>query len=443
MPSGGPAVSSLWRLRDVRLILAGVGTSLLGDAVLTTGLLWYALEQTGSAAAMSGVPLVSSLVLLAVMPAGGVWLDTHDRRRAMIGADLFRAGCLALFLLPLAGATFLPGTILPWGGDLPWGAVLVLVALLALGSAVFEPGVGSVLPNLVPASLLAQANSAYWTVRNVARFSGPAVGGWLLARSGIGGVILLDLVTFLVSSAALAAVRAPFQKSFQRSGSPSGSVPPSRDPASGGPWTRLIEGVRFVRDDRLVRATVGVAATANLAITLLTVSLPAVVARQLHGGSEVYGLLQGAFQAGMAASGALLGIAGLARRLPNHSGSIGVSLLLMALTQGPFGWMPTAGSAGALAAVAGGALVLTSTLTDTRMQLAAPDPLRGRVWSLTQSLSGALRPAGSLAAGVLADVAFPGAATALSGILLGGLALWVWGTRGLDGRPSVDASQPG
>ncbi len=89
------------------------------------------------------------------------------------------------------------------------GSSRILAALHGAAEAFFRPAAGALLPQLVPARDLQQANALMGMSDNFGWMVGPAVAGTLVALIGAGGAIAVDAVTFLVSAAFLTGLRVP------------------------------------------------------------------------------------------------------------------------------------------------------------------------------------------------------------------------------------------
>jgi MFS transporter, DHA3 family, macrolide efflux protein len=407
----------VWRNRDYLLALVGVTTSVVGDGAIGFGILWWALADTNSGTALALLSSVNLVGNMVVGPLGGVWLDTADRKKVLVGSDLALAAALLAFL-PIAFVS----------PDFNWPVAIGLQVLLTVGNALFRPGIGSLVPNLVSPEELTQANSTLYTARNLAGLIAPPLAGGLWVWSGIVGLVAVNAVTLLISAACLYSIKRPFaQRDLER------DTEKAAGTGSGQSFlASFLEGARYLLANSSLKTYLLVAAVANMAITLYTVAIPIVALRVLAGGAELSGVLLSLFQAGMLLVGLMLGIAGLAKFVPNNSIAIAGGLFLMALSYGPLGWISSQWLAAVLVCTAGGALMLTSTLADTRLQLNVPDELLSRSLGLSQGVLNGLRPVGALLAGVLSDTASVGVATGLSGVTLAMTALYVGVTRSLD-----------
>jgi len=183
------------RLRDFRLLWSGMCVSLLGDGVFIVAMAWQIYELSNTPTALAVVGIAMTVPTIAFLLVGGVVSDRFDRRRVMLAADLARGlAVAAIAVLSLTGALEL------------WH-MIALVAVFGAATAFFGPAFDAIVPDVLPAGLLAQANSLDQFVRPIAlRLAGPAIGGVLIDGVGVGWAFALNAATFLVSAAALLAM---------------------------------------------------------------------------------------------------------------------------------------------------------------------------------------------------------------------------------------------
>src|SRR6266545_7355814 len=110
------------RVRDFRLLWAGMTISALGDGIYTVALAWQVYDLSNTPTALSVVGVALFLPQLAAVLLSGVVADRIDRRRVMIFSDVLRATAIgALGILSVAGALHL------------WH-IWILVALYGVGN---------------------------------------------------------------------------------------------------------------------------------------------------------------------------------------------------------------------------------------------------------------------------------------------------------------------
>ncbi|HYZ80853.1 MAG TPA: MFS transporter, partial [Solirubrobacteraceae bacterium] len=279
--------------RDYRLLAGGMSVSLLGDGLFLVALAWqvYALSNAPTALATVGIAMtIPTIVCLLI---GGAVSDRYDRRMVMLCADAVRAlGLVALAILSVTGQLRL------------WELMAVAVAYGA-ATAFFDPAADALVPELVPADDLAQANSLDQLIRPLAlRLAGPAAGGALVGALGAAWAFELDAASFLISGLTLLAM------------SPARRVPAAE---ADGPvrsvGREVAAGLRYVRSHAWLWATLVSAAIAYLLFMGPTeVLLPFIVKNRLSDGAGALGLVFAAGGLGSLLCAIVIGQRGLPRR---------------------------------------------------------------------------------------------------------------------------------
>ena len=135
------------RERDFALLSAGMTISLLGDGIFVVAEAWQVYDLDNDPVALSLVGTAWTLGMVAFLLTGGVVTDRADRRRVLIAADLVRAVALVAM-----GVLSLTGAIAIWH-------LVVLSVLMGIGEAFFGPAFGAIVPEVVAAEQLVQANA--------------------------------------------------------------------------------------------------------------------------------------------------------------------------------------------------------------------------------------------------------------------------------------------
>jgi len=166
------------RHRDFALLISGRAVSMSGDGFFIVALAWQVYLIDNDPAALSLVGFAGTVPLLLFLLVGGALTDRYDRRLLMIGADLVRA--IAIGTL---GVLSIAGVIQLWH-------IALAEAVVGVASAFFNPASTAIVPDVLPAEDLAQANALSGILRRLTiSLIGPAVGGVLhrrlRARSGL------------------------------------------------------------------------------------------------------------------------------------------------------------------------------------------------------------------------------------------------------------------
>ncbi|WP_371780064.1 MFS transporter [Streptosporangium subroseum] len=355
----------------LRLWIAGF-ISEIGDWMLLVALPVFVYQLTGSAAATATTFVVALLPSLLLSPVAGVLADRWDRRLLMLGVSLVQAAAL-LPLLAVHDA-----------GDL----VLINVVMVAhAGLAIlFEPAKNALLPTLVKPDQVAAANGLIGLNSNLARLVGASLGGVLLGFSGLAGVLLADVVSFLL--AALLLLR-PFR---------AGTVEREHPPV----FRAWLEGLREIRDRGPLRVMLGVVGLMAVSQGIFVVLFVVFVTDRLGGGEAEIGVLRGVQAVGGVLGGLLVGV--LARRL-RAGRLLGLALLVFGLISaigwnGPYVTMAPAFYL-VLFAVIGAPGVIAGAGMMSVLQLHTADETRGRVLGSFFSLNDGFQALGMMLAGVL------------------------------------------
>jgi len=251
-----------------RLWLAAL-VSRTGDTINFTAVPLFVFGLTRSAGAVAAIVFAEGLGLIAGGLVAHLVVDRLQPRGLLIVLDLLRA----------TGAGFLIAfPVFP--------TALAVSALLAVCTGVFSPVSNAVVPRLVPDRALPAANGLQWTAGVVLQLVGAPLGGFLvsagLARVAFG----LNAVSFLGSSMLLMGLP---------------RLTSSED-RPGYAWLQLGEGLRAIREVRILRPLAIIQGMAALAVGA-TSALLVVLAQQAYGlNGAAYGLWLGTI-----AVGALIG----------------------------------------------------------------------------------------------------------------------------------------
>ena len=364
--------------------------SFAGDWFATVALLGLALELTGSPAIASLLLVVQTGAFALASPIAGVMADRYDRRVLMVAADLARVPVALAFLFARD-----PDTL--------WIA-FVAAALLSFGAAVFEPTSSASLPNLVEEDELPEANvligSAWGTMLAV----GAALGGLVAATLGRDVAFAVNAASFAVSALLIVGIRRSFRAA--RSDTAGGMAPPDE---RGGAMESIRVVLRFARGNRTLAALLLSKTTFGVGTGVIV--LLAVFGRDVFGAGDAgIGILFAA-----RGLGALFGpflvrsIVGVSER--GLIAGIAASFAIFAVSYGLLPLAPILPLA-ALAVFAGhlggGA---QWTLSSYGLQRAAPDAIRGRVFSFDYGLVTLTITLSTLVAGFLAERFSPATTT--------------------------------
>jgi len=395
----------LRRNRDFVLLQAGQTLSAAGSQAASIAYPLLVLALTHSPAKAGVVGFATLLPGLIVGPVAGAAVDHFDRKRLMIASDVVRAAALGV----LAATTF--------SGGVEFWMVPLVAFVDSAGSTVYNVASTAALRSVVPTHRLPDAAGIIEARRAAVRLGAPPLGGALFSVAR-GLPFLADAVSFAASTAAMLAMRTPFQQ--------------PREVVTAGFRARLAEGFRYLWQHPFLRTTAFVYGLGNILSTAIFLILVVVGRRQGLSSAQV-GLLF-----------TVLGLATLVGSLtsPLHRRYLGVrTILLLELWTWTGAWIFVAWpSVYALFAVVipfGLCAPVTDSVVVGYLAAMTPDRLLGRVESARFTIAVAASPLGPLAADFLLGAV--SARVTVAAFALLGLVLALWGTLSpaIRGAPSL------
>jgi MFS family permease len=374
-PSGRVKLIEPLRHRDFRFLWVGQTVSLLGDGLFTVALIWQTLQLSSSPVALGIVAFARSVPRLALLLLGGAVSDRLPRRRILLLVDATQA--LAVAGIAVLGAS----------GHLELWHLIVLAVIVGAAEAFFFPSFTGIVPELVPAASFVQANALTSASRLLtSEFLGPALGGLLIAAVGTSLAFALDALSFVVSAAALAAMRKVVLA--ERTDSKM--------------LQEIREGFRFTRSQPWLWVTLWSSGVGNFFISgCLGVLIPLVIKHHLHAGAPGLGVYFAALGLGGGIGVLVSARFGSPRRRMTVMycvwGAGGVAILACGLAPGLTILL-------IFSAVVGFLNEYGNILWTALMQDLVPRPMLGRVSSLDWFISLGLQPLSFAAAAPIALV---------------------------------------
>lgn len=310
--------------------------------------------------------------LLLAIPLG-LLADRVQRRNVMLWAEVLRcAALLGLLLVVLSG-------------ELSIALLAVLGFAGAVGTVGFSVAAPALVPALVPAKQLGQANGRLELARSMAFAAGPALAGALVSLAGGGATFLLATMLSLSAVVLLLRIHEPYRT----------PAPPRH------PLLELRDGGRVVWRQPLLRPILLTAVAWNISWFVLQAAYVPYAMRALGLGASGVGLTLAAYGAGMVL-GALLA-ARLVATMPFGPAiqlgplvSVAAAAVMVATLLVPSGLL--AGLAFSL--FGAGPIVWTITSTTLR-QVVTPPAMLGRVSSIFLTVNMGARPLGAALGGMV------------------------------------------
>jgi MFS family permease len=362
-----------FRQRSFAVLWAATVLGNIGTFIANIASSWLVTDLSGSPAALSLVQAAGTLpVFLLSLPAG-VLSDIFDRRRFLIGIQVFLALTTCLLVA------------LSYAGLLSVTSLVVLNFAGGVGAALMGPAWQAVVPELVPRRDLKNAIALNSLGINISRSIGPAIGGVLLADAGAASTYAVDALSFLFVIAALTWWR---------------RAADHQDTLTEGFLGGFRAGLRYAKASRPLRAALLRSAVFFAFASAVWALLPLVARNVLGGDAGFYGVLLGA-----AGVGAIL--AGLAlpalRRHVDTDGLLSAATIVMAFVTAGLAFSLPRWAGVAMLVALGAAWIVALTTFNGIAQSILPNWVRGRGLSLYLTVFNGAMTAGTLGWGMLAQ----------------------------------------
>lgn len=366
-PFAIPNYRAFWAAKFASTVAGLMLVIVIGWQVYAVARLTMPPREAAFLLGMIGLAQFLPLFVL-TLPVGYI-ADRVDRRYLARGAVALELVCAAaLGVLALNDAVTLP-------------ALFVVAVLLGIGRAFAGPSLSALAPNLVPRDMLPTAiawNSIGWQAGAVI---GPPLGAFLFAAAPA-APYLTAAVLFAVALIGLFLI----------------TPVPRPVPSDASPWQSTLEGLSYVRRNRIVLGAISL----DLFAVLLggaTAMLPVFARDVLNVGVEGLGPLRAA-----PAAGAALTALWLTRRpLQRHVGhTMFLCVGLFGLATVVFGFSRNLMLSLACLAVLGAADMISVYVRSSLIQLHTPDHMRGRVSAVSMLFISASNELGEFESGLTA-----------------------------------------
>lgn len=352
--------------------------SVLASAMTGFAITVWAYEKTGSVTALTLANVFYLTPFLVISPIAGAMVDRYNRKLMMMVSDL-GAVCATAGLLLLQAA-----------GVLDIWHIFVANFFIGLFGAFQWPAYSAAISVIVPKSQYGRANGLMSLVEMGPGVLAPLLAGALFPVIGLTGIMLLDVLTFVIAIGALAFVFIP-------------SPPRSEEgqKAAGNLLSESVFGFRYILARRSLLGLQLTFFLGNLFAGFGFAVLPAMILARTGNNEAMFGLVQSVGAVGGIAGGvAMSAWGGFKRRV--HGVLFGwlMSGVLMAV----FGlgrdltvWLPM----GLLSTMLG---PIMNASNQAIWQSKVPPDLQGRVFSARRLIAWFAGPITSLIAGPLSDL---------------------------------------
>lgn len=360
--------------------------SMMGAALLRFALSLYVLDLTGRADVYAVLFAISSIPLL-LSPVGGAIADRFNRRNLMVIFDF--SSSLIIFCLMLAFE--LTRASIP-----VIGLVMILLAMI---SAMYQPAVQASIPLLVQEQNLEKANGIVSGVGALASLAAPICGGILYGIIGIRRLIILSCIAFFLSAVMEIFINIPYTKRL----------------AKGNIFLLIVgdmkEGFRYVMKQKYIQKSMLLAALLNLILTpFFMVGGPIILRVTMGSDGVMYGIGMGLIQVSTILGALSMGLIARKMRMKSiYLWLLGITILIipMALSITPgilgLGYYPSFIVFFACVIPIAMAMTMISIYVIAVVQRRVPNELLGKIMAIITGAAQCAAPAGQVIYGMLLE----------------------------------------
>ncbi|MFN0072356.1 MAG: MFS transporter [Chloroflexota bacterium] len=378
-----------WALlhRPFRIFWSGLVLSSLGTHVTMVAMAWQMYEITDSPLQVGMLGLARAIPQTLTLLLGGLLADALDRRRLLIVLQFGQ--CLVSAVLALLSSLELATPV----------TLYVATVFLALGAGLENPARQSLVPVLVPRSMLTSALAVNNSQQKLATILGPSLAGVILSVASPAWCYAIDACSWLAMLLSVWLVVPAAERGIAR-----GLVS----------FHALAEGLSYVWHDRVIATLLALDLIANLFGTPRAL-LPVYARDILSVGPAGLGLLYAA-----GATGSLLTALVLStfKRVGRPGLSVTLGLAVYGIGNILFAVSTDFPLSLALLAMTGAGDTYSAIVRGTVNQLSVPDELRGRVLSVSSMFTNSGPLLGQFRAGLVAEAWTPVLAGVSGGIVV-------------------------
>ncbi len=365
-------------MRTFLIIWLGQLASMIGSGLVHFALAVWIFERTGQATPFALTALFSVLPRILLSPLAGALADRRNRKAIMLISDSL------VGLVTLATAVLLlTNQMTVW--------MIYLLSFLGSSFAAFQqPAYSASIVMLVPKEQLTRANSMIQMGQAIESILTPLLAGALFTIIGMRGVILIDIVTYLIALLTLVFVRIP---------------QPERAAAGGDKGTLFKDvafGWRYLTERRGLLGLLGYFAVVNFFLNISGVLVGPLVLS--FSDPARLGFAQTVMGLGMLAGSLLMSVWGGPKK--NRILAIVAFIVLASFGFTVAGLRPSMGTVAAGLFLLMFFIPLASGPSSALFSAKVAPAVQGRVFATRSMISQSMMPLAFLLSGILADRIF-------------------------------------
>ncbi|MGZ5154568.1 MAG: MFS transporter, partial [Burkholderiales bacterium] len=270
--------------RPLRFVFAANVISMLGSGMNSAAVAWTILQRTHSEMALGTFAVLQTLPAMLMLPFTGVIIDREDRRRLVMMLDVARAVVIGVV------------AVLAYLGRVQVWQLYLMNTLVSAGFWMFWPTITALIQELTPEGEFVHSNTLLLAGVQGGWMIAGAIVGFVYEHIGLGGVLLIDVSTYVLSFLCYFAVRKG-RHVLPRAGELKHDLD-AAETAVGRFLREMREGLVFLRANRRV-VFLGTSWALFLGAMMTGVVVtPPLSDRVFHAGATGYGWLNGGWGVG-------------------------------------------------------------------------------------------------------------------------------------------------
>lgn len=265
----------VFKLKEFRKLLLSDIVSRFGDSIDAIAFSWLAYELSGQASWSAIVFTVNMLPTIFLQPLMGVLVDRLKKKNIMVFCDIVRFAlvtlCFILFKVDLLN---------------PW--ILLLITFLNSTVEAFRlPAGPAIIPELVDKEDYEMTTSLSNSSSRLMELLGTGASGFIIAIFGIGGAMIVDACTFLISAILVSTIKT---KEVVKTEQVSEKTSYKED---------LVSGFKYIFNHKLFLVVAMMAVVVNFLFSPVNALLAPYVAESLNGQTQYLSLISVFMSLGM------------------------------------------------------------------------------------------------------------------------------------------------
>jgi len=364
-----------WK-KNTTIFLASQGISFFGSMLVQYAIAWHINLTTGSGIYMTIAILCGFLPTFLISPLAGVWADRYNRKILAIFSDggIAAATLVLAFMVRAGNSSLIP--------------MFIALAIRGLGSAVQQPCVNAILPEIVPEEHLMRVNGLQGSMQSVILLFSPMLAAVLIKTVPFYFIFFIDIIT-----AAMAILILLFVFRYKHKGQP--------QKGKSNYIAELKLGLHYIAERSYLKIFFVSVSIFMFLVTPLAFLSPLLISRTFGEDALLLMGMEVSYSGGMILGGIIISAWGGFR---NRVRTMVLACIVTAVSC--FGMGLPIGYPAYLALFALGGLSSPaySAPSMAMLQERVDDEYRGRIFSVMNMISGAALPLGMLVFGPLADV---------------------------------------